>query len=312
MSVPKLAYVGLAVSGAAAVADSMAKHLQLSRRDAALSDGTRVPLLRVGETAMALFEAGHPCLGVDSKPGVHHIAIAADAPAAYAGAQGLPLDEECPKTGIDGVAQVGFALSATRGVRTRVCTPVELPDGNGDVVERIDHLGVASADNAAATSVFAGTLGCPVESTQTDLEVHMAVESFTSDKYGVVYHNRPPQPVGGLRVSFLTICDCELEFLQPFDPSPENAEDSAPAQNRPGNTRGDRGAIGRYLDRRGPGLHHLALKTPEIDPLLSALAGRGLRMIDTRGRPGSRRALIGFIHPAALGGLLLHFVERHE
>jgi hypothetical protein len=35
-------------------------------------------------------------------------------------------------------------------------------------------------------------------------------------------------------------------------------------------------------------------------------------MIDSKGRPGSRRALIGFVHPASLGGLLLHFVERDE
>ncbi len=171
---------------------------------------------------------------------------------------------------------------------------------------------MASSDNEKATDVFSGRLGCPVESVQTDMEVRMAVESFTSDKYGVVYHNRPPEPVGGLRVRFLTAGDCEFELLQPFDPVPENADDSGPAPNQPGNTRGDRGAIGRYIERRGPGLHHLALKTPHIDALLPGLADKGLRMIDTNGRPGSRRALIGFVHPSALGGLLLHFVERRE
>lgn len=312
MSKPDLAYVGLAVNGIDSVADVLARHLGLGRRDAALDDGTTVPLLRVGDTALALFEAGHPFLGSDSRPGVHHIAIAADAPDAYASAHGLPLDESCSTTGIDGVAQVGFALAATHGVGTRVCAPIELPDGDGDAVERIDHLGVASADNVGAAEVFCGNFGCPVESTQTDLEVRMAVESFTSDKYGVVYHSRPPEPVGGLRVSFLSIGDCDLELLQPFDPSPDNADDSGPAPDRPGNTRGDRGAIGRYIERRGPGLHHIALKIPDINTLLPKLADGGLRMIDLKGRPGSRRALIGFIHPAALGGLLLHFVQRHE
>lgn len=309
---PDLAYVGLAVNGVDAVAGALAEHLGLPRRDAALGDGTRVPLLRVGATALALFEAGDPFLGDDGKPGVHHIAIAADVPDDYARGSGLVLDDTCPAAGIDGVAQRGFDPAATHGVRTRVCAPLDLPDRNDGAVERIDHLGVASADNAAATDVFGGKLGCTVESTQTDMEVRMAVESFTSDKYGVVYHSRPPEPVGGLRVCFLSIGDCELELLQPFDPVPEHADDAGPSHNRPGNTRGDRGAIGRYIERRGPGLHHIALKTPDINGLLPKLADAGLRMIDTRGRPGSRRALIGFIHPAALGGLLVHFVQRDE
>ncbi|HEX9583939.1 MAG TPA: VOC family protein [Gammaproteobacteria bacterium] len=312
MSPPKLAYVGIAVNDAPGVAEVMTNFLGLARRDAALGDGTRVPLLSVGETALALFETGHPFLGGYEKPGVHHIAVAAAAPRDFARSFALPPDVACPDTGIDGVDQCGVEPAATCGVRTRICPPLSLARGNGGDIQRIDHLGVASADNAAAIAVFNGQLGCPVESSQTDMEVRMAVESFTSDKYGVVYHSRPPEPVGGLRVTFLTIGDCELEFLQPFDAAPENADDAGPAHNRPGNTRGDRGAIGRYIERRGPGLHHVALKTPHINRLLPELAGRGLRMIDTKGRPGSRRALIGFIHPAALGGLLLHFVERDE
>ena len=80
---------------------------------------------------------------------------------------------------------------------------------------------------------------------------------------------------------------------------------------RPETPRGDKGAIARYIER-APGLHHLALKTPDIDATLARLAGAGHRMIDSVGRPGSRRARIGFIHPASLGGLLLHFVERDD
>jgi len=60
----------------------------------------------------------------------------------------------------------------------------------------------------------------------------------------------------------------------------------------------------------GPRLHHIALKTPDIDGTLGALAAAGLPLIDARGRPGSRRALIGFLHPRALGGVLLHLVQR--
>ena len=312
MNAPDLAYVGVAVRDVDAVSRVFGEHLGLARRDGALADGTRVPLFGIGETALAVFEAGHAFLGADSQPGVHHVAIAAESPEAFAEAADFDLATRTLTQGIDGVPQVEIDSQWTYGLRTRICAPVAIERGASEEVERIDHIGVASADNEKTTGVFSGKLGCPVESTQTDMEVRMAIETFSSDKYGVVYHNRPPQPVGGLRVAFLSIGDCDLELLEPFDPEPEHADSAGPAPNQPGNTRGDRGAIGRYIERRGPGLHHLALKTPHINALLPRLAERGLRMIDTLGRPGSRRALIGFIHPAALGGVLLHFVQRDE
>ena len=61
---------------------------------------------------------------------------------------------------------------------------------------------------------------------------------------------------------------------------------------------------------RGPGLHHLALKVPDIDAALDRMERAGLTLIDRVGRPGSRRARIGFIHPASLGGVLVHLVQR--
>ncbi len=312
MSVPEVAYVAVAVRDVTAVSEAFGGALGLARRSASLGDGTEVPLFTVGRTALAVFEAGHSFLGAGSKPGVHHIAIAAPDPSAYAKSVGIGATNGSSSEGIDGESQLELDLDATCGVRLRVSQPLDLAAGDSPHVQRIDHLGVAATDNKKAGAVFSGRLGCPLESTQTDMEVQMAVESFTSDKYGVVYHNRPPQPVGGLRVSFLSAGDFELEFLQPFDPVPENADPSGPAPDQPGNTRGDRGAIGRYIHRRGPGLHHVALKTPHINRLLPELADKGLRMIDLKGRPGSRRALIGFVHPSSLGGLLLHFVERDE
>ncbi|OIQ83233.1 glyoxalase/bleomycin resistance protein/dioxygenase superfamily protein [mine drainage metagenome] len=153
-------------------------------------------------------------------------------------------------------------------------------------MERIDHIGIASADNQAAIAVFSGALGLPVESQQTDIEVETAIESFTSDKYGVVYHSRTPRPVGGLRVAFLTAGDCELEFLQNFDPSHDAALNDGAALNHgaAGNTRQDQGAITRFVAAYGAGLHHVALKTPDIDAALAAMERAGARMIDRTGR----------------------------
>jgi catechol 2,3-dioxygenase-like lactoylglutathione lyase family enzyme len=173
-------------------------------------------------------------------------------------------------------------------------------------VERLDHVGVASADVREDEAVFCSHLGFTVESRQTDMEMSLAVESFTSDKYGVVYHTRTPQPVGGLRVTFITVGDCELEFLASFDPQQEGHVD----HGRAGTTRQDQGAIARFVSTRGRGLHHFAVKVRDIDAFLGSMAAAGVPMIDTKGRPGSRRALIGFPHPRALGGVLMHFVER--
>jgi methylmalonyl-CoA epimerase len=77
-----------------------------------------------------------------------------------------------------------------------------------------------------------------------------------------------------------------------------------------GTTRQDQGAITRFVATHGAGLHHVALKTPDIDAALAALERAGTRMIDRVGRPGSRRARIGFVHPASFGGVLFHMVQR--
>ena len=308
---PPLGYVAVVVDDPEGVATVFEHDLGLPRTEVTATEGM-VPWIAVGESAVALFEPGHEFVGGAGRTGVHHVAIAASDPATLAVESGFARLETSP--GLGGSRQVELAARDTCGIATRLCEPIEngRTDGASEHVERIDHIGVACADNWAAGAVFTGRLGCPVESIQTDFEISQAIESFTSDKYGVVYHSRPPEPIGGLRVSFLTVGDCELELLQPFDPRRVDRLAEGPERGAPGNTRGDKGAIARYIERRGPGLHHLALKTPDIDATLARLAGAGHRMIDLVGRPGSRRARIGFVHPSALGGLLLHFVERDE
>jgi catechol 2,3-dioxygenase-like lactoylglutathione lyase family enzyme len=194
------------------------------------------------------------------------------------------------------------------GVRTVLTERLALAPPAEGPVQRIDHVGVASTDVREDEATFCGRLGFAVESRQTDMEVALAVESFTSDTYGVVYHSRPPEPVGGLRIACITVGDCELEFLANFDPRQKGEVHHGLA----GNTRQDQGAIARFVASQGRGLHHVAVKSPDIDALLGSMAAAGLPMIDTRGRPGSRRALIGFPHPRALGGVLMHLVQRPD
>ena len=311
VNAPPLAYLAVVVDEPECVATVFERDMGLPRAEVSAPGGS-VPWVAVGASAIALFEPGHEFIGGAARTGVHHLAIANFDPAARAVECGFAQSELSP--GIGGSRQVDLATRDTCGIATRLCEPIEagVDDSASDRVERIDHIGVACRDNRAAGAVFTDRLGCPIESTQTDFEISQAIESFTSDKYGVVYHSRPPEPIGGLRVSFLTVGDCELELLQPFDPRRADRRAEGPERDLPGNTRGDKGAIARYIERCGPGLHHLALKTPDIDATLARLAGAGHRMIDRVGRPGSRRARIGFVHPASLGGLLLHFVERED
>jgi catechol 2,3-dioxygenase-like lactoylglutathione lyase family enzyme len=302
-----LAWVGLVSTDVDAAATVFERYLGLPRTDLE-SDAGPVPVFTIGRSALAVFPAGHPLLGGEAKPGVHHIALGVEdvgRAAKTAAAAGVPAARAVVK-GLGGRRCIALDRGATVGVRTILTEPVSLPRHSSGPLERIDHLGVASTDVGEDETLFAGKFGFPVESRQTDMEVNMAVESFTSDKYGVIYHSREPEPIGGLRVCFITVGDCELEFLANFNPR----QGGAVEKGVPGNTKQDQGAITRFVASRGRGLHHIALKSPDIDGTLSALAKAGLPMIDARGRPGSRRALIGFAHPKALGGVLMHIVQR--
>jgi catechol 2,3-dioxygenase-like lactoylglutathione lyase family enzyme len=296
-----LAYVALATRDVPHAARVLGELLGLPRHDVTIA-GQGVPTFALGETALALFPPGDPFLGEGGRPGVNHVAFAAPDPAAAAAGLQQAGFRTIPAPG----GGVALDPAETSGVRVRLSPPLGLAAGRSEHATRIDHLGIASADNQTAIATFCGRLGCPLESQQTDMEVQMAVESFTSDRYGVVYHTRAPVPVGGLRVTFVTTGDCELEFLQNFDPQ----QSGHVAYGSSGNTRQDQGAIARFVASRGAGLHHVAFKTPNIDRTLAHLREAGLPMIDRVGRPGSRRARIGFCHPDALGGVLLHAVER--
>jgi len=69
------------------------------------------------------------------------------------------------------------------------------------------------------------------------------------------------------------------------------------------------GTVARFLDRRGPGLHHVAVEVSDIDEAVSDLRLRGVRMVDETPRPGGMGTRIAFVHPASCQGLLLELVE---
>ena len=301
-----LTYLALVARDVEAACRYFGDALGLARTDVKCA-GETVPFFGIGKAALGVFGSDNPYLDEPRFPGVHHMALGADDPNATAAQHGLPGVRE--GIGPCGKKFVAIEKSATCGVRTRFIEPLDIPVRDSRV-ERIDHLGIASTDIAENIRVFVEKLGCRLESTEVDIELRSVTESFISDKYGVVYHARPPEVMGGLKGAFVTIGDCDLEIMEDYDTANRPLNQLGEAG---GNTKGDQSAIAKFVERRGPGLVHVAFTTRDINATLQDLNAEGWRMIDTKGRPGGRGAQIGFVHPSNFGGgLLTHFVQHPE
>jgi methylmalonyl-CoA epimerase len=92
----------------------------------------------------------------------------------------------------------------------------------------------------------------------------------------------------GVEAVLLDVGDSHVELLAPL--SPETA-------------------VGRFLARRGPGLHHVAYRVESIERALGQLKMVGLRLIDERPRVGIRGSQVAFVHPGSTGGVLTEIVQ---
>jgi methylmalonyl-CoA/ethylmalonyl-CoA epimerase len=90
--------------------------------------------------------------------------------------------------------------------------------------------------------------------------------------------------VQGVRVAFVG----QIELLEPLGPET---------------------TVGRFIERRGQSLHHVAYRTSDLDRELSRLDAEGVRLIDRVPRQGARGHRVAFIHPSATGGVLVELVE---
>lgn len=68
--------------------------------------------------------------------------------------------------------------------------------------------------------------------------------------------------------------------------------------------------VGRFLQRRGPGLHHVGYRVDDVADALESLRREGARLIDEVPRPGSRGTTIAFVHPASFEGVLVELVQE--
>ena len=92
-----------------------------------------------------------------------------------------------------------------------------------------------------------------------------------------------------VRVAMLAIGESRLELL-------EATSDDSP--------------ISKFLDKRGPGIHHIAVRVDDIRGALATLKRNRARLIDEEPRMGARGCLVAFVHPSSTGGVLLELVQQ--
>jgi methylmalonyl-CoA/ethylmalonyl-CoA epimerase len=74
----------------------------------------------------------------------------------------------------------------------------------------------------------------------------------------------------------------------------------------------DDSAVRKFLEKRGPGIHHICLRVKGIDGILERLKAQGVRLIHEKAKIGAHNCRVAFIHPASTGGVLIELSERPE
>ncbi len=94
-----------------------------------------------------------------------------------------------------------------------------------------------------------------------------------------------------VRIAMLAIGESRIELLE------ATSEDSP---------------ISKFIEKRGPGIHHLAVNVDNIQTALAQLKENGARLIDTEPRRGAGGCLVAFVHPSSMGGVLLELVQNPD
>ena len=125
---------------------------------------------------------------------------------------------------------------------------------------------------------------------------HIGVAVDDLDEAIALYEQRLGMPVQhretveeqGVEAVLLGVGQSHVELLRPLRPDT---------------------AVGRFLERSGPGLHHVAYGTDDIQSALDEVRGAGLQLIDEQPRIGIRGSRVAFVHPKSTGGVLTELVE---
>jgi methylmalonyl-CoA epimerase len=106
--------------------------------------------------------------------------------------------------------------------------------------------------------------------------------------FGAALSHRSTSELEGQETALMRVGDVELELMRAL------REDSP---------------VGKFVAKRGPGMHHVAYAVPDIRKALAVARDAGLQLIDTEPRIGLHGAPIAFVHPKGVGGVLTEFVE---
>ena len=113
---------------------------------------------------------------------------------------------------------------------------------------------------------------------------------FYRDTLGLPVHEQAVREDQGVKAALLTIGESEIELLEPLGPDTP---------------------VGRFLERRGEGIHHICLQTDDIDKELAELKAKGVELIDQEPRQGLA-GRICFLHPRSTKGVLVELAQPSE
>jgi methylmalonyl-CoA/ethylmalonyl-CoA epimerase len=116
-----------------------------------------------------------------------------------------------------------------------------------------------------------------------DLEEALA---FYRDVLGIEPH--PPEEADGATILSLPFGESEIELLTPLAPDTP---------------------VGRFLAKKGPGIHHICYRVPDLDAAIEACRRAGYRLVDEVPRPGAAGRRVAFVHPKATAGILLELTD---
>jgi methylmalonyl-CoA/ethylmalonyl-CoA epimerase len=111
------------------------------------------------------------------------------------------------------------------------------------------------------------------------------------DRLGMAEQHRETVEEFGVEAALLEIGDAHVELLTPIQPD---------------------SGVAKFLERNGPGVHHVAYRTGDIDATLEQLRAAGLRLIDEQPRTGIRESRVAFVHPKSTGGVLTEIVQPKD
>jgi methylmalonyl-CoA/ethylmalonyl-CoA epimerase len=111
---------------------------------------------------------------------------------------------------------------------------------------------------------------------------------FYRDQLGMAFKGMEEVAEQRVKVAFLAVGESKVELLEPTSPD---------------------SAVAKFLEKNGPGIHHIAYEVDDIEEAIAKLTQQGARMIDSTPRSGAHGARIAFIHPKSSGGVLTELCQ---